>query len=208
LRGLWPADELAPRLGQELGRGEVLFRRLQKEEAVRHLVLILGDQLNRDASAFDGFDPAQDGLWMAELVQEIGLVLAGIGTAYQLEQSIALPHLCVMPGRDLIRAQCLGFLEKGFELDLTIAQYIRVGSAPGSILGKEMGEHIRPVGFGEIAGVKGDAQPTANGQRILAVLFGTALAIVFLVPVLHEQAADSVTLLLEQQRSHRGIDAA
>ncbi|MBT9486470.1 MAG: cryptochrome/photolyase family protein [Rubrivivax sp.] len=37
---------------------------------MRHLVLILGDQLNRDASAFDGFDPAQDGLWMAEVTGE------------------------------------------------------------------------------------------------------------------------------------------
>ncbi|MFY7913846.1 MAG: cryptochrome/photolyase family protein [Rubrivivax sp.] len=33
---------------------------------IRHLVLILGDQLNRDASAWDGFDPAQDMVWMCE----------------------------------------------------------------------------------------------------------------------------------------------
>ena len=33
---------------------------------IRHLVLILGDQLNRDASAWDGFDPAQDLVWMCE----------------------------------------------------------------------------------------------------------------------------------------------
>ena len=38
--------------------------------ATRHLVLLLGDQLNRDASAFDGFDPAQDRLWMAEASEE------------------------------------------------------------------------------------------------------------------------------------------
>jgi deoxyribodipyrimidine photolyase-related protein len=33
---------------------------------IRHLVLILGDQLNRDASAWDGFDPTQDLAWMCE----------------------------------------------------------------------------------------------------------------------------------------------
>jgi deoxyribodipyrimidine photolyase-related protein len=33
---------------------------------IRHLVLILGDQLNREASARDGFDPAQDLVWMCE----------------------------------------------------------------------------------------------------------------------------------------------
>jgi deoxyribodipyrimidine photolyase-related protein len=38
--------------------------------AVRHLVVVLGDQLNRDASAWDGFDPAQDACWMAEAEQE------------------------------------------------------------------------------------------------------------------------------------------
>ena len=37
---------------------------------MRNLVLVLGDQLNLDASAFDGFDPAQDAVWMAEVAQE------------------------------------------------------------------------------------------------------------------------------------------
>jgi deoxyribodipyrimidine photolyase-related protein len=38
--------------------------------SLRHLVLVLGDQLDRDASAFDGFDPAQDAVWMAEVDDE------------------------------------------------------------------------------------------------------------------------------------------
>jgi deoxyribodipyrimidine photolyase-related protein len=37
---------------------------------VRNLVLVLGDQLNADASAFDGFDPARDAIWMAEVAEE------------------------------------------------------------------------------------------------------------------------------------------
>jgi len=36
----------------------------------RHLVLVLGDQLDTDASAFDGFDPQQDLVWMAEVSEE------------------------------------------------------------------------------------------------------------------------------------------
>ncbi|MEC8613874.1 MAG: cryptochrome/photolyase family protein, partial [Verrucomicrobiota bacterium] len=36
----------------------------------RHLILIFGDQLNRDASAFDGFDAANDAVWMAEVDDE------------------------------------------------------------------------------------------------------------------------------------------
>ena len=37
---------------------------------LRHLVLVLGDQLDADSSALDGFDPAQDALWMAEVAEE------------------------------------------------------------------------------------------------------------------------------------------
>ena len=36
----------------------------------RHLVLVLGDQLDLDAAAFDGFDPAKDVVWMAEVAEE------------------------------------------------------------------------------------------------------------------------------------------
>lgn len=40
------------------------------ETRPRHLILILGDQLDRNSSVFDGFDPEKDALWMAENVQE------------------------------------------------------------------------------------------------------------------------------------------
>lgn len=39
-------------------------------EPLRHLVLVLGDQLDHDSTAFDGFDPAQDRVWMAEVAEE------------------------------------------------------------------------------------------------------------------------------------------
>ncbi len=38
--------------------------------APRHLVLILGDQLDPASAAFDGFDPAVDVIWMAEAREE------------------------------------------------------------------------------------------------------------------------------------------
>lgn len=40
------------------------------ETQPRHLVLILGDQLNEDSAVFDDFDPAQDAVWMAEVAGE------------------------------------------------------------------------------------------------------------------------------------------
>ena len=41
-----------------------------KNTQTRHLVLILGDQLDEDSSAFDGFDPAQDRVLMVEAFEE------------------------------------------------------------------------------------------------------------------------------------------
>ena len=37
---------------------------------IRHLVLVLGDQLDADSSAFKGFDASQDAIWMAEVQEE------------------------------------------------------------------------------------------------------------------------------------------
>jgi len=37
---------------------------------VRNLVVVLGDQLDAEASAFDGFDAKQDAVWMAEVAEE------------------------------------------------------------------------------------------------------------------------------------------
>ena len=37
---------------------------------LRTLVIVLGDQLDLDASAFDGFNPAHDSVWMAEVAEE------------------------------------------------------------------------------------------------------------------------------------------
>jgi deoxyribodipyrimidine photolyase-related protein len=38
--------------------------------ALRHLVVVLGDQLAEDGAAFDGFDPRRDAVWMAEVAAE------------------------------------------------------------------------------------------------------------------------------------------
>ncbi|MBL8380964.1 MAG: cryptochrome/photolyase family protein [Burkholderiales bacterium] len=37
---------------------------------VRNLVIVLGDQLDLEAAAFDGFEPGQDAVWMAEAAEE------------------------------------------------------------------------------------------------------------------------------------------
>ena len=79
--------DLAKSLGQELGARALLLGRLPRAEShrkshmnatppatptgpVRHLVIVLGDQLDPESSALQGFDPTQDRVWMAEVREE------------------------------------------------------------------------------------------------------------------------------------------
>ena len=41
-----------------------------RSRPIRHLVLVLGDQLDARSAAFDGFDPASDVVWMTEVAAE------------------------------------------------------------------------------------------------------------------------------------------
>ncbi len=68
---------MAQKLGQKLGRCQVLFRRMpQSQKAMtllppcRHLVLILGDQLDAQSSALADIDPARDVVLMVEAFEE------------------------------------------------------------------------------------------------------------------------------------------
>ncbi len=74
---------MAQSMGQELGASALLLHRLSPKKvrhqqainhtmtsAMRHLVLILGDQLDAHASALSDFDPTQDAIWMAEVDEE------------------------------------------------------------------------------------------------------------------------------------------
>jgi deoxyribodipyrimidine photolyase-related protein len=49
---------------------EQLLETNKPARTIRNLVLVLGDQLNRDASAWDGFDATQDCAWMCEASEE------------------------------------------------------------------------------------------------------------------------------------------
>jgi len=51
----------------ESDSGEILA---SSGPSVRNLVLILGDQLDRDSAALEGFDPQCDLVWMAEVAEE------------------------------------------------------------------------------------------------------------------------------------------
>lgn len=65
---------------------------------VRHLVIVFGDQLDLESSAFDGFDPNQDAVWMAEVAHESEHV-------WSHKQRIAIFLAAMRHFRDALRAR-------------------------------------------------------------------------------------------------------
>ena len=58
---------------------------------VRKLVVIFGDQLDREAPVFDDFDPLQDLVWMAEASDESTHVVAQTANRFIFIGYTALP---------------------------------------------------------------------------------------------------------------------
>ncbi|QDT37564.1 cryptochrome/photolyase family protein [Stratiformator vulcanicus] len=63
---------------------------------MRNLILILGDQLDADSSAFDDFDSEQDAVWMAEVEEETSYV-------WSHKLRIAFFFSCMRHFRDYLR---------------------------------------------------------------------------------------------------------
>ena len=58
---------------------------------------------------------------LAELVQEVALVLAAVGAAQQPPAAAVFGDLRVVAGGDLLRAECARGVEEMLELDLAVA---------------------------------------------------------------------------------------
>ena len=65
---------------------------------MRNLVLVLVDQLDRRSAAFDGFDPAQDRVWMAEAPHDSTPLRSSL-------VRIALFLACMRHFRDALRGE-------------------------------------------------------------------------------------------------------
>ena len=72
-----------------------------------------------------------------------------------------------------------------------------------------MAEHAVPVLAGEVDLVQGDFERVGDTPRLFEVFGrGTVLGIVVIVPVLHEQAFDAMTLFEQTQGGDGRVDAA
>ena len=100
-------------------------------------------------------------------------------------------------------------VEERAELDLAVAQHVGIGRASRLVLAQELREHALAVLGREIDRFELDAEDVGDRRRVDQVLARRAMQVgVVVFPVLHEDADDVVTLLLQDPRGHRRIDAA
>ena len=148
-------------------------------------------------------------LLLVQAVQEIALVLRAVRGLEQLEPAVGTPpHAGVVARRDALGAESDGVVEEGLELDLAVAEHVRIGRAAGAVLGEEMAEDAVLVLGREIDGLDVDADHVGDRHGVDQILPGRAVLVgVVVFPVLHEEPDDLVALLLQQVGRHRGIDA-
>ena len=202
--------------GQELGQ-EVLELALTDEADTGGVLLLGGDEVELLGDAahlrllqIPDREQALTHLGFAQGVEEVALILVVVETAQQARAACAVVTAHIVAGGDVGGTQLFGGkLEERLELDLLVAQDIRVRRAPRLVLFQEVLEHVVPVLGGEVDGVQLHAQLVADGLGISQILGGGAVLVrVVFFPVLHEQAFDLITLLLEQVGRDGRIHAA
>ena len=202
--------------GQELGQ-EVLELALTDEADAGGVFLLGGDeiQLLGDAAhlgllQIPDREQALTHLGFAQGIEEVALILVGIEAAQQARAAGAVVTAHIVAGGDVGGPQLFGGkLQERLELDLLVAQDVRVRGATRLVLFQEVFEDVVPVFGGEVDGVEFHPQLVADGLGISQILGGRAVLVrVVFFPVLHEQAFDLIALLLEQVGRDGRIHAA
>src|SRR5579864_6206740 len=142
-------------------------------------------------------------------MEEIALILGGIARLAERESVDRRGEPRVVAGGEMRGAETRGPLERDAELDLPVAEHVRVRRASGLLLAQKMSEHALAVFRRELDPVEDDAELGGYRPCILEVARGGAVGIVLvLVPVAHEEPLDLPARFLEEQRGDRGIDAS
>src|SRR5438876_968116 len=141
-------------------------------------------------------------------MQEVALVLAAIQGLMKLYALRAVNDPGVVAGGKVRGAQP-SYVPKGdAELDLAIAEHVRIWSPACTLLVEEILEDARLVFGREAHPVQGNIELLRDGPGVLEVLCGCTVAVVVLFPVAHEEPLHRPTLFLEQQGGHGGIHSA
>jgi len=98
----------------------------------------------------------------------------------------------------------LGFLEKGFEFDFSVAEHVGVGGEACAEVAEKALKDVGLILFDEVYTVVGDVELRAHFDDIFVFAGGLALAsLVGLFPVFHEKADDFIAGFFEQKSGDR-----
>ncbi len=194
------------RLSREIARQEVAEFALTDKADAGRIFLFRGDkvELFGNAAHFRFFQLANreqtlGDLLVAKGIEEVALIFVAIQTAQQLALASHVLTTHVVTGGDKICAEIFSReLQERFEFDLFVAEDIGVGRATRFVLFEEMLKDVIPVFSGKVNFVQLHTQLVAHRLRIRQIVRGgTILLAIVLLPVLHEQAFNLVTLLLQ-----------
>ena len=152
---------------------------------------------------------------LRKLAEKIALVLVRVAARKQAMNRPAFgPDLlaaAIVACRHEIGAQLESRIQKGVELDLAVAQHVRIGRAPPRVLGEHVVDDPPPILVAQVDHMKRDVEPLGHqfGEQVVIVPRAVALQRAGrILPVPHEQAHHVVALLLEQIGGHARIDAS
>ena len=141
--------------------------------------------------------------------KKIRLILVFILRAQEAVKPVALFNAREMTGGQLLRAQRHGEIEKRRELDLAVAQNVRIGRSASFVFGKKMRKHAVHIFLGIVDRIIRNADRIADVSDVRPILLTGADAVfVLFFPVVHKYADDVVSLALQKIRGNRGIHAA
>lgn len=136
-------------------------------------------------------------LCLVQCMQEVGLVFVGVGCVQQLEVFVVFVYLGVVVGGDFFCVQCVCFVQKGFEFDFVVVQYVWVWCVVGVVFGQEVFEYVVLVFGGEVVGMEWDVELVIYGDGVFVVGVGGVWVGVFVFfLVLYEQVFDCMVGLL------------
>src|SRR5690606_34584979 len=144
-------------------------------------------------------------LFLRELTEEIALVLIAVFSREQLVHGLTVHNsgclACIVTGSDKLCAEFQCGVKKDIELDLAVAQDIRIGCTSTLVFTEHVVDNAFLVWLAEIDSLKGDSQVLGYDHGVIAVVQPRAFLTDrnrVVVPVFHKNPDDVVALFLQQ----------
>ena len=184
---------------------------------------LLGDLANLRLGQSSDREKCLGKLLLGQLAEEIALVLVGIDAleyaplwlaadddlvAFRIQQRLTA---AVMAGGDHVRTHPFRSLEEGVELDLPVAQDVRIGCAAMLIFIEHIVHDPLAIFLGKVHEIERNTYLPGYHLGHETVLLPLAVPVqgrIRIVPVLHEHRKHVIPLLLEQQGGDTGVDSS